>query len=196
MIKELNLKEIRKALNEGNKFKLIYGESIVPSKCNCVLYDMGRLNHRTLEDLMLEEPFIYGDINSVITPDKRELLVMLKIFGTALQLEKQGDVIKSTLIKNVYTDPMDLLRDYYNLPILTATHPKLKTSIHKLNDEIIKLGISEDLIKINKAYSPYYSSEGASKYFYFDLAEDCKSLTLVKKKPYAPEYKNDIDFPF
>ena len=103
--------------------------------------------------------------NNVVTSDKKELLLMLKLLNVALQFEKQGDLIKSTLIKKRYTDPMDLLREYYNLPILTAAHPKLKTSIHKLNDEIVNLGISQDLVQISKTCDPF---EAYKKYFYFD----------------------------
>lgn len=83
-----------------------------------------------------------------------------------------------------------MIRNYYDLPIITATHPKLKTSIHKLNDEIISLGIAEDLIKISKAY---YLYEASKKYFSFDLEEDCKSLKLVRKKIYTPEIKTSDD---
>ena len=190
MIKELNLKEIRKALNEGKRFKLLYGKSTVPFKHDCMLIDMDISNARTMEYLIREDPYLYGKINNVVTPDKKELLLMLKMFNTALQFEKQENVIKSTLIKRSYTDPMNLLRDYYNLPILTATHPKLKTSIHKLNDEIISLGITEDLVKISKAYHPYTASK---KYFYFDLDEERKSLKLIKKKKYVPETKTSDD---
>lgn len=194
MIKELNLREIRKALNEGKKFELIYAKSTFPFKHDCILIDMDTQEPKTIGDLIREDPYLYGDINNVVTSDKKELLMMLKMLNVGLQFEKQEDVIKSTLIKRRYTDPMNLLRDYYDLPILTATHPKLKTSIHKLNDEIIGLGITDDLIKISKAYYPY---EAAKKYFCFDLDEYCKSLKLVKKKIYNPETKiSDDDLPF
>ena len=190
MIKEINLKEIRKALNEGKKLQLIYGESTVPVKHDCMLIDMDTKEPKTIGDLIGEDPYLYGNINNVVTPDKKELLMMLKMLNMALQFEKQEDVIKSTLIKRSYTDPINLLRDYYNLPILTATHPKLKTSIHKLNDEIISLGITEDLVKISKSYHPPSTYQ---KYFYFDLDEERKSLKLIKKKKYVPETKTSDD---
>lgn len=194
MIKELNSKEIRKALNAGNKFKLIYAKSTFPVKHDCILMGMDTQEPKTMVDLIREDPYLYGDINNVVTSDKKELLMMLKMLNVALQFEKQGDVIKSTLIKRSYTDPMNLLRDYYDLPILTAIHPKLKTSIHKLNDEIVSLGITQDLIEISKAC---YPSEAYKKYFSFDLDEDCKSLKLVRKKIYTPEIRpSDDDFPF
>lgn len=194
MIRELNLKEIRKALNEGKKIKLLYAKSTFPVKHDCMLMDMDTQEPKTVVDLMREDPYLYGEINDVVTPDKKELLMMLKKLNMALQFEKQGDVIKSTLIKKRYTDPMDLLRDYYDLPILTATHPKLKTSIHKLNDEIISLGITQDLIEISKASYPF---EAYKKYFYFDLDEECKSLKLVRKKIYTPEIRtSEDDLPF
>lgn len=179
LIKELNLKEIRKALNEGNKFKLIYAKSTFLVKHNCILMGINPHEPKTMVDLIREDPYLYGDISNVVTPDKKELLMMLKMLDVALQLEKQGDVIKSTLIKRRYTDPMDLLRNYYDLSILTATHPKLKTSIHKLNDEIVSLGITQDLIEISKACYPY---EAYKKYLSFDLDEECKSLKLVRKR--------------
>lgn len=196
MIRELNLKEIRNALNEGSKFKLIYSESTVPFKHNCILMDINTLEPKTISDLERDDPYLYGDINGVVTPDKKELLMMLKMLNVALQLEKQGDVIKSSLIERQFTDPMNLLRDYYDLPILTASHPKLKTSIHKLNDEIINLGISQDLVQLTKSCYPFAESE---KYFNFYLDEECKSLKLVrkKKKIYTPEIKSsDNDLPF
>lgn len=194
MIKELSLKEIRKALNEGKRFQLIYGESTVPFKHDCMLIDMDTKEPKTIGDLIREDPYLYGDIKNVVTSDKKELLIMLKKLNMALQFEKQEDEIKSTLIKRKYTDPMNLLRDYYNLPFLTTSHPKLKTSIHKLNDEIISLGITDDLVKINKAFHPYSTYK---KYFYFDLDEECKSLKLVKKKIYVPETKPlDDGLPF
>ena len=194
LIKELNLKEIRKALNEGDKFKLIYAKSNFPVKHDCILMRMNTQEPKTIADLMREDPNLYGDISNVVTPDKKELLMMLKMLNVALQLEKQGDEIQSTLIQRSYTDPMNLLRDYYNLPILTATHPKLKTSIHKLNDEIVNLGISQDLVEISKTCFPY---EAYKKYFYLDLDEECKSLKLVRKKIYTPEIRqSDDDLPF
>lgn len=194
MIKELNLKEIRKALNEGSKFQLVYAKSTFPVKHDCILMDMDTQEPKTIADLMREDPYLYGEINGVVTPDKKELLMMLKILNVALQFEKQGNIIRSTLIKRRYTDPMDLLRDYYDLPILTATHPKLKTSIHKLNDEIVGLGITQDLIEISKAYYPY---EAYKKYFSFNLDEECKSLKLVRKKIYIPETRtSDDNLPF
>jgi len=100
------------------------------------------------------------------------------MLNTSLHFEKQDDVIKSTLVKKIYVDPWDLIKCYYNLPILTSTHPKLETSIQKLNNEIIDLGISEELTKISKCYHPLSASE---EYFYFDLQDDHKSLRLVKK---------------
>lgn len=194
MIKELNLKEIRKALNEGKRFKLLYGKSTVPFDHDCTLIDMDMPKRNTIRNLMEEDNYLYGDINNVITPDKKELLMMLKMFNTAIQFEKQQDVIKSTLIMRNYTDPMNLLKDYYDLPILHAFHSKLKTSIHKLNDEIINLGLTEDLVKISKSYHPL---EASNKYFYFDLEEDCKSLKLIRKIKYIPEPKIiDDDLPF
>lgn len=194
MIKELNLKELRKALNEGNKFKLIYAKSTFPVKHDCILMEMNTQEPKNMVDLTREDPYLYGDISNVVTPNNKELLMMLKMLNVALQLEKQGDEIQSTLIQRRYTDPMNLLRDYYNLPILTATHPKLKTSIHKLNDEIVSLGISQDLVQISKECYPYIEYKGFpfetyKKYFSFDLDEECKSLKLVRKKIYTSEIR-------
>ena len=186
MIKELNLKELRKALNEGSKFKLIYTKANFPVKHDCILMEMNTQEPKTMVDLVREDPYLYGDISNLITPDKKELLMMLKMLNVAIQFEKQGDEIQSSLIKKSYTDPMNLLKEYYDLPILTVTHPRLKTSIHKLNDQIVSLGISQDLVQISKSYEP---SDAFKKYFYFDLDKECKALNLVRKKIYTPEVK-------
>ncbi len=84
LIKELNLKEIRKALNEGDKFKLIYAKSNFPVKHDCILMRMNTQEPKTISDLMREDPNLYGDISNVVTPDKKELLMMLKMLNVAL----------------------------------------------------------------------------------------------------------------
>lgn len=175
MIKELNLRTLRKALNAGETFQIYYTEANFPIRHNCYLPNLQ--NTKTVG--------LYGEIANVVTPDKKELLNMLKIsVNYAIQLELCGDYIKSSLILHEFTDPMDLMKDYYDLPFLSVYHPRLKTCIHKLNDAIRELGISEELDIIQKSFCPQRKSE---EYFCFELEEDTKSLRLVRRKQAFPK---------
>lgn len=174
MTEEFNLRNLRRLLNEGESYYLVYcGKSPFPVEHDCIL-----INEKINTDIE-KDSNIYCFINNIVTPDKKELLLILKMLNVGIKFEKIGENIETTLIMRQYTDPMNLLRDYYNLPIISIASPKLKKNIHYLNKALIDLNLTNDLVGLSKKYHP--ASE-YHKYFNFDLEEDHKSLKLVRKE--------------
>ena len=164
--KIVNLPMLRKGLNAGNEFKISFYRPHYPHQSNCVVSQWG-----------LEKKAITGrhniikqyseDISDIITPDKADLLLVLMRARCGLLLKKIEDKIVSSLVQN-YTDPMDLMVEYYNLPFLSVQHEKLKTSLHRINEYISTLGTSAIISAINNenrygheiSYNIYLPEEG------------------------------------